>query len=336
MKTVVIPNDISVPGIVNDELYRTYTQLLEKDIAELLGASSAMKAVHCPGCLSAKATSFAKIMGMEYKVCEECGSYFVAQRPSQASLNHFYAQSTACRYWRQEMSKLVDQKLYYIYGPRVAWILEWADEYFDENLVLVDYQTKYSFLIKHLTSQNIFAQIKLLEPQLYENEQVLPAAYYIKNVEEAAHLKSVDMFTSFESLERVSDPDDLIKKAYAYCKPGGLFLLTTATSSGFEYQVLKEHAPNLNPINRMNLLSLEAIVVLLEKNNFEILELSTPGRLDVEIVKNVIESKDIPEVDHFWKYVFGKRKTNTLSSLQEFLQTNRLSSHVRIVAKKKN
>ncbi len=335
MKTVVIPNDISIPGVVNDEIYKEYTVLLEEDIKRLLKTSGGLAEVQCPGCGRGQAEIFAKVMGMTYKLCMSCGTYFVSARPPQEALIEFYKNSTACRYWRQEMANLSDAKLYYIYGPRVAWMIELADEYLGSNPLLVDFQTKYSFLIKHIQAQKVFGKIKLLEPQLFEQDNLLSKDFYVQEGGASSYRGQVDMLTSFESLERVVDPKGFIHAAFAYCKPGGLFLLTTATSSGFEYQVLKDRAPNLNPINRMNLLSLEAIVARLEEAGFEVLELSTPGRLDVEIVKNVMEKTEVPEVDPFWKYVFGKRPAKTVNALQEFLQENRLSSHVRIVAKKR-
>ena len=334
MKTVVIPNDISIPGVVNDDIYQKYTVLLKEDIDRLLKSSEALHDVHCPGCLATKADFFARVMGMDYKVCSGCGSYFVSPRPKQKVLDQFYKDSTACRYWRQEMVQLSDQQLYYIYGPRVAWMIEWADEYLGPNPLLVDYQTKYSFLIKHIHAQKVFGQIKLLSHQLFEKKELLADDFYI-NEGASSLLGRVDILTSFESLERVWDPTEFIRTAHEYCRPGGLFLLTAATSSGFEYQVLKAQAPNLNPINRLNILSLEAMVVLLEKAGFEVLELSTPGRLDVEIVKNAIEKADLPGIDPFWKYVFRHRQAKTFQAFQEFLQENRLSSHARIVAKKK-
>ncbi len=333
MKTVVIPNDISIPGVVNDAIYQHYTSLLKEDILKLFKSPRAPRESACPGCGTTTAKDLALVMGLMYKSCPSCGSYFVSPRPCQETLNEFYRQSSACAYWRQEMTALPDQKLYYIYGPRVAWMIEWADEELGNAPLLLDYQTKYSFLIKHISAQKVFGSVKLLSDQLFEKRELLSPDFYVKdNGELSGH---VDMFTSFEGLERVSDPAGLVRLAYEYCRSGGLFLFTTATSSGFEYQVLKQHAPNLNPINRLNLLSLEAIVGLVEKQGFEILEFSTPGRLDVDIVKSVLEKEDLPDVDPFWKYVFGHRPVKTFQALQQFLQESRLSSHVRIVAKKK-
>ena len=111
--------------------------------------------------------------------------------------------------------------------------------------------------------------------------------------------------------------------------------MTSATSSGFEYQVLKEHSPNIIVPDRLNILALEALVDQIEKAGFEVIELSTPGRLDVEIVKRAYEKDPNIPLDSFWKYIFDSRDANALHSFQEYLQQFRLSSHVRIAAIKK-
>ncbi len=335
MKTVVIPNDISIPGVVNDRIYQQYTELLKKDILRSFGHPGVLRDVDCPGCSAAGAGLLADVMGMTYKTCANCGSYFVSPRPRQQDLQRFYQESDACRYWRQEMAALDDTKLYYIYGPKEIWLTEWVDECLGPDALWMDYQTKYSFLIKHIQAQRIFHTIKLLSSQLFEQQGSLPDDLYLSQEQAVALSGQVDMLTAFESLERAADPAGLIKLAHDHCRPGGLFLFTTATSSGFEYQVLKRHAPNLNPINRLNLLSQEALVNLLEQTGFEILELSTPGRLDVEIVKGLLDKGDVPGIDPFWKYIFRHRPSRTMHALQDFLQENRLSSHARIVARKK-
>ena len=81
---------------------------------------------------------------------------------------------------------------------------------------------------------------------------------------------SYDVFSAFDALERHANPKEMFQVASEACKKGGLLLLTTATASGFEYQVLGKKAPNLNPINRMNLLSLECIEKQITSAGFEI------------------------------------------------------------------
>lgn len=171
-------------------------------------------------------------------------------------------------------------------------------------------------------------------PECYEQEDLLPERVDTLKSDVLA-VDSVDVFAAFEVVEKIFDPMKLFKDAHAACRRNGLFIMTSTTSSGFEYQVLGEHSPNLIPMDRLNLLSLEALMGQMKKAGFEIIEVSTPGRLDVEIVKKTYERNlDIP-LHPFWQYLFHNRDINALHSLQEYLQQYQLSSHVRIAAIKK-
>jgi hypothetical protein len=190
---------------------------------------------------------------------------------------------------------------------------------------------KVPFFLKQVQNADLFKSIIAALPQccelLPENIRVLNSGKFRND--------GADMFTAFEVIEKIFDPVALFDDAYAACRKDGLFVVTSATSSGFEYKVLGEHSPNIIPIDRLNLLSLEALIGRIKEAGFEIVEVSTPGRLDVEIVKRAYEKDtDIPK-NPFWQYLFSKRSANVLHSLQEYLQQYQLSSHVWIAAIKR-
>ncbi len=343
MKTVVLLNDLNMTEVIGRDVYKQYVVYLQEDIKKyFINGPSPLAEVPCPGCGSQKSREAYKKMEMNFKVCAQCGSYFVSPRPSRELLENFYKNSQACQYWRQQISRLPDEQLYYIYGSRVNWITELADEFLEKTSLLLDFQSKYPFFLKHLEGQKIFQRLGVLQPQLFEQSDLLPKDILVgygstrERVEGLASIEGqVSMLTAFESLERMPDPKELFTLAGRYCQKGGLLLITTSTSSGFEYQILGDHAPNINPINRMNLLSIEALTAQIEAAAFEVVELSTPGRLDVEIVRRAIQENKNLKIDPFWKYVFEAREEKTWQNLQDFLQANRLSSHLRIAARKK-
>ena len=76
-------------------------------------------------------------------------------------------------------------------------------------------------------------------------------------------------------------------------------------------------------------------MILFERHDFECIELSTPGLLDVEIVANAYKETPSMNLPRFVKSLLDKRDTGTYQSFQEFLQMNRLSSYARIVLRKK-
>ncbi len=332
MKTVVLTNDLAPSDIIDSEIYQQYEKLLEKDIKTYFSAPSALVNVPCPGDKNAPGVNIFEKLGLTYQKSTTCQSWYVNPRPKAELLEQFYAQSNACRFWREETFKLSDAQLYYLCGSRVHWVMECVDEYLSGPLTLLDYETKYPNLITHLNAERTFKNIIVFKPKLYEHIHLLPREVAIAQYDDMVN--QVDVVTAFETIERMFDTCRLFLDAAQFCRKGGLLLFTTASCTGLEYQVLGKDAPTLNPINRMNLLSIEALAAHVEKAGFEILELSTPGRLDVNIVKQVLEQKKDLKTDSFWRYIFESRGEKTLQGLQNFLQENRLSSHVRIAARK--
>jgi len=87
--------------------------------------------------------------------------------------------------------------------------------------------------------------------------------------------------------------------------------------------------------NHLQYFHSKSICHLLESVGFKILEVSTPGELDAEIVRNkirkgVLDSLSCPGLNYFlidnWE--------NIGASFQRFISKNNLSSHLWVVAKK--
>jgi hypothetical protein len=144
---------------------------------------------------------------------------------------------------------------------------------------------------------------------------------------------SMDAVFLFEALDRSVEPFELLQKVFNSIKSGGLCFITSLLSSGFEVQVLGQKSDIFVPPERMNLLSFEGMIALIEKlDGFEILEFSTPGVLDIP---NTIIKMDEFSSSGFFRYIFRKRQdSELLNSFQDFLQMNRLGTFGRLVLKK--
>lgn len=333
MKTVVLTNDLTPSDIIGSELYQQYVKLLAEDIQVRFADPQSLVHVSCPGDRSGRGEDAFDKLGLTYQKSNTCKSYYVNPRPKPELLERFYADSKACQFWREKTLKLPDSEVYYLCGSRVNWIMECVDEYLPGSLTILDYETKYANLITHLNTERLFNKVVVFNPKLYEHLNLLPNNIVVAQARQDL-IAQVDVVTAFETIERMFDPSTLFLDAARFCRQGGLLLFTTASCTGLEYQVLGEHAPNLNPINRMNLLSVEALIKHVESAGFEILEFSTPGRLDVDIVRRVVVQNPNLHIDPFWRYLFEFRTEKTWQGLQNFLQENRLSSHVRIAARK--
>ncbi len=81
----------------------------------------------------------------------------------------------------------------------------------------------------------------------------------------------------------------------------------------------------------INLLSVEGINCIGKRCGLDIVELATPGKLDLDIVRNaLVEDPHIP-VSRFVRSLL-RRSNQTQENFQAFLQVNCFSSHVRVIA----
>lgn len=144
----------------------------------------------------------------------------------------------------------------------------------------------------------------------------------------------VEAATLFESLDRVDDPARLLRAVVARLAPGGLLFVTSLVSSGFDVAVLGLKNMYLYyPPDRANCFSLRGLERLLTEAGLALLEVSTPGVLDVEIVQAHAQRDPSLPLSGFERQLLSADR-RTLEAFQIFLQRNRMSSFARIIGRK--
>jgi len=249
-------------------------------------------------------------------------------------LGNFYKNSQAPAFWKGKVVTSTKETRYRKQSfPTANWVLALVDEYLPQADSLLDYNSKNADFLTMVSQSDRFARVVSINPEV--SEEATASLENLRIHDSLSQVgEKVSVFTAFEVLERIFDPITFIRSVYDNCEKGGLFFLTTNTVSGFEYQVLQEKSARLHPPDRISLLSIEAIQARLAEAGFEVIELSTPGRVDVEIVRNALENEPGVSLPEFFEYILKERDENTWHSLQDFLQRNRLSSYLRIAARK--
>ncbi|MCF6303623.1 MAG: class I SAM-dependent methyltransferase [Devosiaceae bacterium] len=146
--------------------------------------------------------------------------------------------------------------------------------------------------------------------------------------------QSADVVAAFEVLEHLSEPFKMIKAMKRMLRPGGLLLLSTPNVKGFEILTLGVVADAVYP-EHVTLFSPEGITILMERAGLEIVELTTPGVLDCDIVRNkALEGAFDLSGQAFLRSVIIDQWETMGQPFQEFLSANRLSSHMWVAARR--
>ena len=73
---------------------------------------------------------------------------------------------------------------------------------------------------------------------------------------------------------------------------------------------------------------------LVANGELDLVELNTPGQLDVDVTRSVVREDPTVEPHSFVRYLFEERDKLAHSDFQAFLKKHRLSSYVRVAARR--
>jgi SAM-dependent methyltransferase len=146
-------------------------------------------------------------------------------------------------------------------------------------------------------------------------------------------IEPANVVVSFEVIEHLFDPARYIDSVSRLLAPGGLLLLTCPNGEGFDTAML---GPNSGAVDseHVNLFNPDSLASMIEGLGFEVLEVATPGRLDAELVRNAVTEGVLKlDSDRFLQTVLIERWDELGGPFQAFLAANRLSGHLRVLAR---
>ena len=326
MRNVVIQDDFREKDIRPGNETADYLSLVAKDARAFFKVH--LMPISCPACLTSKYSHAFKRFGFDYVECEECKTVFMNPRPAQDVVDDYYRRSEAAKFWARRFLKISElSRKDHIYSLRVNWVLGAVR---DNDIAVkryLDVFSKYSEMLESLKQRLSFDEGYSYCPMVVTEKM---GGFQILNEFSQLNKLSVGLATMFEVIERVSEPDVLIGKVKKNLTEKALLFLTTSSIDGFEHQVLWDKSNHIFPPDHMNLFSIHGLINMLKRNGLKILELSTPGNLDVDIVSNRFAASNGILVPRFIEKILDSDDKVKLA-FQRFLQENRLSSHVRIV-----
>ena len=276
-----------------------------------------------------------KKFGFNFVRCEVTDTLFVNPRPSHENLMEIYFDSPSTKYWVNDFFlPMADARREKIFKPRAQYI---ANKFTDViNGKIADIGSGFGIFIEELKKIWTDADIEAIEPSeemanICRKKNINVIETTVENID--TDKNKYNLLTSFELFEHLHNPRLFLDKVYELLNPGGYIFLTTVSSLGFDIQYLWENSKSFSPPHHLNFFNPFSIEIIFKKAGFDIVEISTPGKLDWDILEGVFKHEG-NDPGRFLKSVVKYGSVESKVELQSWIKKNNFSSHMRVIAKR--
>jgi 2-polyprenyl-3-methyl-5-hydroxy-6-metoxy-1,4-benzoquinol methylase len=250
---------------------------------------------------------------------------------------YYYQEAKSVKFWSTHFFKeTAEARRQKIFKPRAILVAEWAKKSgipSKEKGIFVDIGSGYAIFLEEVRRLEYFGQIMGIEPELNLARVGRDRGFDIieKKLEDIKDGEvGADFATAFEVLEHVFNPQEFLSAVRRILRPGGILMFTTLTVTGFDIQVLWENSKSVYPPHHINLLSGQGMRHLMARSGLRMIDLCTPGELDVEIVHNIQRENPEIQLPRFVASIINAPDA-VRANFQNFLKANELSSHIRVI-----
>lgn len=319
-----------------EALLNRYVELSAQDAENCFGDASRI-AVDCVACGESESIYQFGKNGFAYAQCTNCHTLFQSPRPSIAAFEAFYRQSESSRYWAEVFFPAVAEiRREKIFRPRVERLAGLCSEHGINVGCLIDVGAGYGIFLDEWRNRFPKTEVLAVEPSSSLAKECQSKGFavvedIVENV--AGHDNSADLVTCFEVLEHVYAPLDFVRVLTRLARPGGYVFVSTLGIDGFDLQVLWEKSSQISPPHHINFLSVQGFERLFERAGLVDVRVTTPGQLDVDIVRNAAK-RDPALLDgqRFLRKLLADDRN--AAAFQHFLAEQRMSSHVWVIGRK--
>jgi hypothetical protein len=264
---------------------------------------------------------FGEVDGLVYGRCPESGGVFLMDVADPLRWAELLAEVSRYRHSpRAFHARLAQSRADHVYAPKVEWVRETLRLHGFERPRVLEVTTAPSDFTALLKASGVCSEVATID------EMALAAG------RATAGPRQAHAAVLLESLDRVDDPAALVRAVGRCVEPGGLVFITALVSSGFDLSVLGARTLYLYPPDRVNCFSLQGLQRVCRQEGFSLVEVSTPGMLDVEIVRRHLAHDPSLPLSAFERQLLDADQ-ETHEAFQAFLQQQGFSSFARLVAR---
>lgn len=188
-----------------------------------------------------------------------------------------------------------------------------------KELSVIDIGNRYTGFINMMREAEFCGQYNLRESILSEYDDI--------------SIEKADVILYINGLQQDQYPEKKLEEIRNCLKEDGVLILASRAGSGFDILALQEKHEYIYPYEHITLPSVSGLLELLCKTGYEVMEVTTPGVMDVNYV--YANRDQIKNSNLFLQSMMYGQSSQSLHEFQRYLQKNCMSSYVQIIAKRK-
>lgn len=338
MKTIVSVQEVSEFDLKPPAAVAQWRALVAAEISNRWADRSSWVRVDWPTCRREGEIPAFERSGVAYVESTACGSLYAPYRPSEEELWTWYRESAPANFWRKFLLPASDlARREKITRPRADWVLDGIAEYMPTARRLIDISANGRGLVDLVATENSGLQELVAAGMTADLEGVSNGRVLVQptRVMDLPGHGSTDVIVAIDALDRAADLGAMLAAFEKILGPGGVVFATAPVASGFELQTLWERTSSVLPPDKLNLPSVEGLQRLFAEPTWELLELSTPGMFDVEMVRRAIAADPNGPWPRVVRALVERSDLSGRTALVELLQSRRLTSVARLVARRR-
>jgi hypothetical protein len=315
------------------KLFEDYLKLCEQDTHTYF-ADARRNHGKCPACDASGDPAFSK-HGFEYELCPKCYTLFVNPRPIAEAFARYYTDSPSSKFWASTFYKeTAAARREKLWKPKARSIREAMERYQAVTHAVIDIGGGYGLFAEEM--RDLSGQtITVIEPapHLAEvcREKSLPVIEkFIEKVVAGDLPPGRKAFVSFELFEHLHSPAAFLGHIKGLMNTGDLLIFTTLSGAGVDIQALWQNSKSVSPPHHLNFLNPSSIRILLERLGLQVLDVTTPGKLDVDILVN----NQALIKDRFWRTFVASASEDDKRQWQNLIAESGWSSHMMVACRK--
>jgi SAM-dependent methyltransferase len=318
------------------DLLRKYLELSELDAINYFGGCR-RKSIPCVACGGFRVEHDFEKHGFAYGSCQNCGTLYQTPRPAPSAFESFYRDSASSNYWAEVFfPAIAEARREKIFRPRAESIAAICKEQGVAINRLIDVGAGYGIFLDEWRKSAPETRLVAVEPSTRLAEECRSKGFEVEeNIVENVGVNYegfADLVVCFEVLEHVYEPVAFLKSLVRLARPGGIVFVSTLCIDGFDLQTLWEKSNQISPPHHINFISVNGFEKLFERVGLKNVSITTPGKLDVDIVRNA--TSEFPDLLHSQRFLQHMIHDELISAaFQDFLVSNRLSSHAWVMSR---